>query len=119
MTEITKLELELLREEQITYMPERVRIRRPDFSGDNERDYRTVAEKVWARITPGWGMWRAVADRYQGVTAFTITMPWDTDIQAGDTIIDGLNRVFEVRDTKDPSTYHTALQMLVDRVSDG
>jgi Phage head-tail joining protein len=119
MTAITQLELELLREEQITYMPEKVKIRRPRFAGDNERDYEDIAVKVWARLTPGFGFWRSVADRYQGITAFTITMPWDTDCQAGDIIIDSSDRAYEVRDTKDPSTYHTALQVLCDRISDG
>lgn len=119
MTEITQLELDLLREEQITYMPERVRIRRADFSGDNERDYFDHVLDVWARITPGFGFWRAVADRYQGITAFTITLPWDTDVRASDVIIDGNGRVYEVRDTQDPKTYHTALRVLCDRVNDG
>jgi head-tail adaptor len=119
MTEITQLELELLREEQITYMPERVKIRRQDFAGDNERGYYDHLTKVWARITPGFGFWRNVADRYQGITAFTITLPWDTDVKASDVIIDSANRFYEVRDTKDPSTYHTALQTLCDRVNDG
>jgi hypothetical protein len=119
MTEITQLELDLLREEQVTYMPDQVKIRRTSFSGDNERDYETIAEKVWARITPGFGLWRAVADRYQGITAFTVTLPWDTDVHASDAIIDATGRVYEVRDTKDPSTYHTALQTLCDRVNDG
>jgi head-tail adaptor len=119
MTEITQLELELLREEQITYMPERVKVRRTNFAGDNERDYETVHEGLWARITPGFGMWRVVADRFQGITAFTITVPWDSDVRAADAIIDAAGRVYEVRDTKDPSTYHTALQLLCDRVNDG
>jgi Phage head-tail joining protein len=119
MTKITQLELELLREEQVTYMPERVKIRRQYFLGDNEREYNDLSSDVWARITPGFGFWRAVADRYQGITAFTITMPWDTDVRASDTIIDSHGRFYEVRDTKDPSTYHTALQTLCDRVNDG
>jgi hypothetical protein len=119
MTELTQLELDLLREEQITYMPERVKIRRVDFPGDNEREYGDHLTDVWARITPGFGFWRAVADRFQGITAFTITMPWDTDVHASDVIIDSHGRAYEVRDTKDPSTYHTALQVLCDRVNDG
>jgi len=119
MTAITQLELDLLREEQLTYMPERVRIRRADFPGDNEREYIDHLDQVWARITPGFGFWRAVADRYQGITAFTITMPWDTDVHSSDVILDSKGRVYEVRDTKDPSTYHTALQTLCDRVNDG
>lgn len=119
MTAITQLELDLLREEQVTYMPEKVKIRRADFAGDNERDYYTHLESVWARITPGFGFWRSVADRYQGITAFTITLPWDTDVRASDVILDSNGRFYEVRDTKDPSTYHTALQVLCDRVNDG
>jgi hypothetical protein len=116
--EITALEIELLREEQLVYMPQLVKIRRRQFFGDNESAYETIAEKVRTRITPGFGFWRVVADRFQGITAFTITMPWNQDCRAGDVVIDSMGNTYEIRDAKNPSTYHTALQLLADKVND-
>lgn len=117
-SEITQLELELLREQQLVFMPQKVKIRRRTFTGDNEVGFATIEENVRARITPGFGFWRTVADRFQGITAFTVTLPWNTDVQASDAIIDEEERVFEVRDVKAPSTFHTAAQALCDRVTD-
>ena len=115
---ITPRELELIREHQAIFMPNTISIRRPIFFGDSEREWETVYTGVSARITPGFGFWRDVADRFQGVTAYTVTVPWDTDVQAGWVLIDSSSRAYEVRDVRAPSTYQTAKQMLVDRVSD-
>lgn len=115
---ISQRELELIREHQEIFMPDKVTIRRVVFFGDNERAYETVANEVPARIIPGFGFWRQVADRYQGITAYTVTLPYDQEIQAGWIIIDAQSRSYEVRDSRAPSSYQTAKQVLVDRVSD-
>lgn len=115
---ISEHELELIREHQEIFMPDKIKIRRMAFFGDNERAYETVAQNVPARITPGFGFWRQLADRYQGITAYTVTVPHDQEIQAGWVIIDEQDRSYEVRDSRAPSSYQTAKQVLVDRVSD-
>lgn len=115
---ITARELDVIREHQAVFMPDLISIRRPVFLGDNEREWETVYSSVSARITPGFGFWRDVADRFQGITAYTVTVPWDQDVQAGWVLIDASSRAYEVRDVRAPSSFHTAKQMLVDRVSD-
>lgn len=115
---ISDRELQVLKEHQEIYMPETVTIRQPQFFGDNEREYVTLETGVPARITPGFGWWRSVADRFQGITAHTITVPWDTEIQAGWVIIDSHDRAYEVRDVRAPSSFQTAKQLLTDRVTD-
>lgn len=119
MTRITQKELDLLREQQEIYMPDTVTIRRREFFGDNEQEYFDLTHDVSARITPGFGFWRAVADRFQGITAFNVTMPWDTDVKASDVLVDVQSRAFEVRDVRSPSTFQTAKQVLCDMVTDG
>jgi len=115
---ITSRELESMREHQEVFMPDLISIRRPVFFGDNEREWETVYQNVPARVTPGFGFWRAVADRFQGITAYTVTVPWDQEVQAGWVLIDAASRAYEVRDVRAPSTFPTARQLLVDRVSD-
>jgi hypothetical protein len=115
---ITELELRKMRIEQEKYMRDRVLIRRREFFGDTESSYADHLEDVPARFHPGFGFWRLVADRFQGITAFTVTMPWDTDIKASDVIVDSQSRVFEVRDVAAPKTLHTARMCLCDLTTD-
>jgi len=115
---ITSDELALLRDEQENYMPDLVIIRREFSAGDDQLDRGTVATDVACRITPGFGVWRNVADRFQGITAYTVTFAWDQDVKAGDQLVDAESRTFLVRDVKAHSSYQTALPTLVDLVND-
>ena len=115
---ITEKELTNLREEQELFMPDIVTIKRQAYAGDDEWEQDTIAANVPARIVPGYGFWRSVADRFQGITAYTITLPWDQDIQSGDVLVTSATKAFEVRAVRAPSTYQTAKQVLVDGASD-
>lgn len=119
MSGVTERELRGIREAQEMYMPQRVVIRRRQFSGDSEFEPVNIAVDVPCRFTPGFGFWRAVADRYQGVTPYRATVPYDQDVKAGDTLVDEESRVFEVRDVLAPESYQTAKQVLTDLVTDG
>lgn len=114
---ITEQELAQIRAEQEVFMPNRITIRGESYIAEDEAVPSNIATDVRARITPGFGFFRVVADRHQGITAFTITMPWDQVVKVGNQIVDQTTReVFEVRDVRDHKTYQTALQVLGDRV---
>lgn len=115
---ITQNELDDIRAVQLSFMPDAVTVKRRRWE-DGENYYDIVGTAITARIMPGFGFWRDVADRFQGITAYTVTVPWDTDVRAGDLILDAENRAYEVRDVRVPSSYQTAKQMLADGVTDG
>lgn len=119
MSHITSKEIDSLREAQEQYMPQRVKIRRRHWFGDDESEYVDHKLNVPAVITAGYGVWRMVADQFSGITAFTIGVPWDTDVQAGDLIVDEKSRGFEVRDVKSPNTYQSRKVVLCDNVTEG
>lgn len=119
MSKVTDTELDGIREAQADFMPQSVVIRRKDFIADGAFQQINVAIEVPARIVPGFGYWRSVADRFQGITPFRITVPWDQEIAAGYTVVDEESRVYEVRDVLAPATYQTAKQVLTDLVTDG
>lgn len=113
---ITEQELGQIRAEQEIYMPNRVTIRGETYIAEDEKAPVEV-KGVRARITPGFGFFREIADRMQGVTAFTITLPWDQKVEVGNDIIDeSTKEKFHIRDVRDHKSYHTALQVLGDRV---
>lgn len=116
---IPEEEIEVLREEQLKFLPDSDGIikRKSYVQGEEQFAYDTIASDVSYRLTPGFGLWRSVADRYQGVTAFTGTFPYGTDIKAADKFIAGV-RTFEVRDTLGPKGYSTAVRVLLDLVTD-
>jgi hypothetical protein len=116
---VTDGELNDLRDAQGTFMPQSVVIRRRAYDGDQGYEQGNIATAVPCRLTPGAGSWQAVSDRLQGITPFIATVPWNQELQAGDTIVDEQARTFEVRAVKSPSTYLTAKQALCDLVNDG
>lgn len=116
---VTDRELKALRKAQEAWMPNTVLIQRHKFVGDSQFVPQNVAVDVKCRITPGLGRWTVVADRFQGITPFTITMPWGTDVMDGDQIIDAYGRVFQVRDVSSPKDLATALRLLAGMVTDG
>lgn len=121
MTALTPAEIKQLQQEQETYMPQSVVVKRTFFVEGDDVSFgpQVIATAVPCRLTAGFGQWRSVADRFQGVTAYTATVPWNTDIKAGDVIVDEESRSFEIRDVAAPSSYLTARRCLVDLVTDG
>lgn len=116
---ITDREIQSLREAQLQYMPSTGRVYRLE-KHDRTMDYGPFGGVVSCRVTPGFAtIWRLVADRYQGMVAFSLTMPWDTDIVAGDKFYDAYGREFMVRAVKQGSTYSTALQVLGELIEEG
>lgn len=116
---ISENELALIRVEQEKFMPNTVLVQRRMFTGNDDFDYETLVLNQKCRIKPGIGRWALVADRYQGIVPFTVTLPVTADVQAGDRLIDAYGRLFEVRDTRTPASFATALQILCDMVTDG
>jgi hypothetical protein len=117
---ISEEELNLFRVEQEKFLPQRVIIRRKFFAGGDAVEYekQTIHEDVPCRLTAGFGMWRVVADKFQGITPFTATLPYSQDVRAGDILVDESSRVFEVRDVQAPNSYQTAKRCLCDLVTD-
>lgn len=116
---MTEQELTLLREEQLRWMPQRSTIKRRDYVGGEEVHIpQTIATGVKCRLTPGFGLWRQIADRFQGITAYTGTFPYGTDIKAADELIDDTSRTFQVRDSLHPKAHETAVRVLLDLVTD-
>src|SRR5687767_13228153 len=89
---VTTGEIDLIREHQEAFLPDTVIIRRRKYAGDGEFAPKIVGEDIAARITPGFGSWRDVADRFQGITAFTISVAHDQEIEAGYEVIDQNSR---------------------------
>ena len=118
MNTITDRELKSLRKAQEQFMPNEVVIERRQWVGDQEFVPGAVGTTK-CRITAGWGRWAVVADRYQGITPYTVTVPWDADIQPADSLIDAYGRAFQIRDMRSPTDYMTAKQLLAELVTDG
>jgi hypothetical protein len=114
---VTARELKEMREAQEAFMPTSIRVYNKVSVGDGEYDY-APDFTTKGRITTGFGIFRAVADRYQGVSYVTISVPWDTDVRAGQRLYDAYGRAFEVRDVKDANTFQTAKVCLCEGVED-
>lgn len=114
--EITPREIESIRISQEKFMPSLCRIyRRADI--DSFADYQPLPGEVKCRITVGFAsLWRNVADKLQGLTAYTVRMPVGTDVREGDKLFDSYGREFMVRDVGAIASYHTALQVLTEMI---
>lgn len=114
---ITPGEIAAIREAQADFMPLELQVYRfqvHDGQGEPER----WGPAVMGRIASNMGsLWRSVADRYQGLTMYTVTGPYDWDVKEGDHVYDGFGRHFIVRDVRNPQTYHTAKQCLAEGVT--
>lgn len=120
MSRVTQKELDSIRDAQEDFLPDRIlQTKRKHFDGDNGYQREPwLTTPFDARFVPGYGRWGVVADKFQGITPYTVTVAWDVDILAGDEIVDEMGRTFEVRDVKHPSSYQTAKQLLADMVLD-
>lgn len=117
---ITEKELQSLREEQEKFLPNiALQIKRKSFVG-GEQTYvpDVIATDVPCRLTPGYGTWRNVADKFQGITAFQFTAAYGVDIKAGDELVDENSLTYQVRDVLAPKAYSTATRALLDLVTD-
>lgn len=115
---ITDKELVDIRTAQEAFMPSLIKVRRKVSVGDGEWEYTDWSSEIQSRLTPGFGFWREVSDRFQGATFFTIAVPWDTDIRASDEVVDAYGRTFEIRAVRDSATFQTAKSVLAERVYD-
>lgn len=115
---ITQRELDLIRQEQVKFMDSRVRVERDSYAGTGEGSPAPsdVYTDLPAQIAAGFGFFREVADRMTGITAYTITVPWDSVIKVNDRIYDEAGVKYHVRDVRDGSTLNSAVQVLGDRV---
>ena len=114
---IPERELESLRAAQADWMPMSMTQRRRVYDGDNDMEPIKIADDVPCRVAPGYGHWAPLADRYQGIVPFVITVPHNWDIIDSDQLIDDSGNVYEVRAVKGPTTYATARQVLADQVA--
>ena len=112
---VTDGELESIREAQNQFMPGKKgkihlkTIIAPEMEADD------FIENVPYRLSAGFGRFEAIADRFQGITPYVLTVPHNQEINPGDEFFDETGSKFEVRDVKDKSSYQTARQCLVDR----
>lgn len=115
---ITPGELESLRAAQKDFLPDLVTVQKRSFVGGEEQyAYDTVASDVACRLTPGFGVWKLVADRYQGVTAYTVTFAYGQELSSAYRLIDATSHTYEVREVMIPKSYATAVRALLDLVS--
>jgi hypothetical protein len=118
MAEVTQPEIDSIREAQDDFMPGIGTVQRQRAQGDGQYARQTLYDVIPYRLIPGFGRWGVVADRYVGITAFRLTVPWDYELHAGDVFIDENGTTYEIRDVLSHSSYQTAVQALVDLVTD-
>lgn len=115
---ITDRELRAIREEQQKFMPQRVLIRKNVNIGGGQRAPKTLASDVPARFKAGPGRFRIEADRMNIITPLVLSVPYGTDLKPGYEVVDENATVFYVRDVRTPSSLETAIQSLVEQVTD-
>lgn len=116
---VTDSELNRIRGNQSDFLPQRVILRKRAFVGDGGFSPENVAINVPARLMPGLGRWSELAERYEGITPYRLTVPWDQELLAGWVVVDENGQTYEVRDVMSGSSYQTATQALVDRITGG
>jgi hypothetical protein len=109
--------IDITREYQLRYMTDSVVILRP-FKNTVDTTPGVLASNVACRLTPGAGRYQVIADRFDAITPWTLTFPWDTDIQVGDTVIAGDDNTYQVRWADDADkTLRAAVRVLADRIT--
>lgn len=114
----TQREIDQLRANQESFMGSLCEIHRKISMGDSHDEIGPIASDIPCRLVPGFGVWRQVADKFQGIKAYTFTMPWDTDLKAGDEVYDAYGRQYLVRDVSSSSTYLTCLRSLMEAIDE-
>ena len=95
-TDVPRVLIEELRAKHLRMMGNLVGLKRQEPFAPGVEDDGYVARDVPARITAGYGTFRDVADRFGGVTPYTVTVPYDQDVRPGDRWIDEDGNVFNV-----------------------
>jgi len=116
---VSEEELDSIREAQALYLPGLFIIRKRAFVGDSGYAPENVAVDVPGRLIPGAGRWSQLADRYEGITPYRFTCAWDQELLASWYVIDENSIAYEIKDVLSGSSYQTATQALVDRVTGG
>lgn len=118
MSFITDSEIQSIREAQIGFMPTELQVYRKHTAG-GDSEHVAHGPAVMGRTTPNLGsLWRTAADQFVGLTMHSLTGPIGWDIRAGDQVVDVFGRMYLVRDVKNPSSYHTATQVLGEALFD-
>lgn len=117
MTGITQAEIDLLRSNQEAFLPSLMDLSRMQYE-DGSGEYAVLYRKVPCRLSAGFGVWRQVADRFQGIKAYNATLKWDQDLLAGDELSDTYGRIFKVRDVSSDSSYLSAKRCLLEAIEE-
>jgi hypothetical protein len=112
---ISEQHLSFLRANQEKLMPDTVDQKRRVLTG-TEIVLRPWRENLRCRKAAGYGFWRLSADRFQGITPYTFTFPYGTDVRASDVLVDEDSHSYEVRDVRSPHSYQTAVVVLTDQM---
>lgn len=112
---VSDLELAELKREREQYMDSLVDVKRDEVIAPNQEEPVIVASGVRAQITAGYGTFRDVADRFSGITPYTISCPYETDIRPGDWLIEG-DMVYNVKDVRRHGTFEIVVNALCDWV---
>jgi hypothetical protein len=116
---ITTKELDDIRAAQNVFIQSEGILRRREFIPPDDYDHRkTIGEHIPVRVSAGFGTFRDVADRFQGIIPFVLTFSWDQDVRADDELLLTDGRVFHLRATKLGLHLHTATQCLADLITD-
>lgn len=109
-----------LRKRETATMKDRVSLRRNVPVTPHSESPWVYATDVPARIKMGFGTFRDVADRFQGVTACNITVPETYDVRPGDEVLEGSDpenlTVYKVLDTRSSGTYRIAQRLLAELI---
>jgi hypothetical protein len=117
---ITERELDEIRTAQEVFIQSEGILRRREFIPPDDYDHRkTIGENISVRVSAGFGTFRDVADRFQGIIPFVLTFSWNQDVRADDELILTDGRVFHLRAIKAGLYIHTATQCLADLITDG
>jgi hypothetical protein len=105
-----------IRTEQERWMPNSaIRQRKVPISPDEEGTDTLPGLKC--RISAGFGTFRMVADKFQGITPYHFAFPWDSDVKVGDYLVDEQSNTYRVVSVKEDVSIQSALPVLTDRVN--
>ena len=111
--------LDTWRTESLRYMIHTATIRGRAFNGVDDHDRFSRATGVAARFDPGFGIFRIYADRFAGKMMWTVTLPYGTEVNTGDGIInEATSDTFEVRIVNDGNkTLQSNVRVLAERIT--
>ena len=115
---ITHPELDLWREEQLKWLLDRGRLeRKMQGEGNDDPYYLPLREDVPVRISAGYGTFRQVADRFQGLNIYALTFMYDEDVAPDDKLIDADGNEYHIKVVRNHSSIQTATQTIAELVT--